>query len=241
MSDTPEPRRRILVWDLPTRLFHWLIVLGVLGSWLTAEIFRRFDFHWHKLIGFTLLGLLIFRLLWGFVGGRHSRFANFVRGPGAVLRYLPGLRSRQAEAHAGHNPLGALSVLALLASLLLQVATGLCVDDDVLAAGPLAPLVDSELRALAGKIHAINFKVLLALIALHLCAITYYAVWKRQNLVATMITGRARNLPAAEAGTSPPAWRGLLVLLLAVAMVLLIVLGLPAWLPPAGGGGSSFD
>lgn len=240
MSKPTSSFRRILVWDLPTRLFHWLIVLGVLGSWLTAEVFPRFDFHWHKLIGYTLLGLILFRLIWGFVGGRYSRFLGFVRGPGAVLAYLRSMGRRDLPAHAGHNPLGALSVLALLASLLVQALTGLCVDDGVLAAGPLAPLVDGATRGLAGLIHSVNFNILLALIALHLCAIAYYAIWRRQNLVRPMVTGHAAGDPA-DAGSSPPLWRSLLVAAVAAGLVLLVVLGLPEWLPKAAGGGGNFN
>jgi cytochrome b len=240
MSDPTAPRRTCLVWDLPTRLFHWLLVLLVAGSWFTAKVVSDVDLWLHRMLGYVLLGLLVFRLLWGFVGGRHSRFVNFVRGPGAVLRYAATLGRRDADGHAGHNPLGALSVLSLLASLLLQVLTGLVNDDEILAAGPLAPLVGAELRDLAGQVHAINFNVLIGLIALHLAAILYYALWRRQNLVRPMITGSAEGLPESEAGTSPPAARALLVLALSVAVVLVVVLGLPEWLPAASGG-SGFD
>jgi len=240
MPDPAAPRRKILVWDLPTRLFHWLLVLLVAGAWFTAEVVSDVDLWLHRMLGTVLFGLLVFRLVWGFIGGRHSRFVNFVPGPGAVLRYAATLGRRQGDGHAGHNPLGALSVMALLASLLVQVATGLMNDDDILAAGPLAPLVGAELRELAGQVHEINFNILLALIALHLAAILYYALWRRQNLVRPMITGRAEGLPESEAGSSPPAWRALLALALAVGAVLLVVLGLPAWLP-ATPGGSGFD
>lgn len=247
MPDATAPRpaaagRKVLVWDLPTRLFHWLLVLGLIGSWLTAEVYRDVDFGWHKLIGSTILGLLLFRLLWGFLGGRHSRFASFVPGPRAVFAYLRVFARRDAPRHAGHNPLGALSVLALLASLLAQVASGLVIDDGILAAGPLAKLVDGELRALAGSVHEINFNVLLALIALHLLAIVYYTVWRRQNLAGAMVTGRAAGLPDSAAGTAPPLWRFLLAAGLATGLTFAIVEGLPAWLPAAGGGGDfNFD
>lgn len=241
MSEPTPSRRRILVWDLPTRLFHWLLVLGVLGSWLTAEVFRDVDFVWHKRIGICILGLLLFRLAWGVVGGRHSRFASFLPGPRRLFAYLKVFARRDGPRHAGHNPLGALSVVALLLSLLVQVASGLLVDDGILAAGPLAKLVDGKVRGLAGLVHGVNFNILLALIGLHLLAIAYYALWRRQNLVATMVTGQAAGLPAAEEGSAPGFGRFLLVAALATGLVFAIVEGLPAWLPPAGIGDFNFD
>ncbi len=230
---------KVAVWDFAIRLFHWLLVLLILGSYLTAEVFRTVDYQWHKLIGYTVLGLLLFRLMWGFVGGRHARFASFVRGPAAVLRYLGTLGTRHPEGHAGHNPLGALSVLALLLSLAVQATSGLFVDDEILASGPLASAASAGTRSLMGAIHAINFNVLLTLIGLHLAAIAYYAVWKRDDLVRPMVTGRKRGLPP-EAHAAPPSpWRALLVALIAAGLVVTIVLGLPEWLP--GGGGNSWD
>lgn len=228
---------KVLVWDLPTRLFHWLLVVLVICAYLSAEVFPSVEMTWHKLNGYALLGLLLFRLIWGFVGGRHARFLGFVKGPRALLRYLKGLGSRSAQPHGGHNPLGALSVLALLLCLAVQVVSGLFVDDEVLAQGPLAPLVESETRQFLLSVHNVNFNILLALIALHLVAILYYALWQRDDLVRPMVSGHKR-LPPGEAGTSPPAWRALLVLALAAGAVALVVLGLPDWLPRAAGGNS---
>lgn len=233
----PRAKTRVLVWDLPTRLFHWLLVLLLLTSYLTVEVFSTADLRWHKLAGYAVLTLLLFRLCWGFAGGRHSRFAAFLRGPWAVLRYAATLGRRDTPPHAGHNPLGALSVVALLLSLAVQAITGLFSDNEILAEGPLAPLVDSATRQWFMTLHYANFNVLLALVILHLAAIVFYAVWKRQDLVAPMVTGQARRLPPAAAGSSPPLWRALLLLALSVAVVTLVVAGLPEWLPPAAGGG----
>lgn len=235
MPAKPETR----VWDLPTRLFHWLLVLALIGAWLTGEIFTTFDYGRHKLIGYCILGLVLFRLIWGFVGGRYSRFAAFLRGPRTVLAYLAG----RAPDRPGHNPLGALSVVAMLLSLLVQVASGLCADDGVLVAGPLANLAGAGLRDLAGAVHAVNVWILIGLIALHLLAVAYYALVRRRDLVKAMVTGRTRDLAAEPESRVPvtPSWgRALLALALAVGLVLLIVVGLPAWLPEAPGGGS-FD
>lgn len=232
---------KVPVWDLALRLFHWLLVLAILGSYLTGEIWRSVDYRWHKLIGYTILGLLIFRVIWGFVGGRYARFAGFVKGPAAVLRYAATLGRRHPEGHAGHNPLGALSVLALLLSVAVQAVSGLFVDDGILAAGPLASVASSATRDFMLSVHATNFNVLLGLIALHLLAIAWYALWKRDRLVGAMVTGRKPGLPPEAAAPPVSPLRFLLAVAAAAGIVLLVVLGLPEWLPAPAGGGSSWD
>ncbi|HUQ09244.1 MAG TPA: cytochrome b/b6 domain-containing protein [Steroidobacteraceae bacterium] len=184
-AETPAPTvYGTRVWDLPTRLAHWLFVAGVAFSWWTAETGRL---EWHRWSGYSLLGLVVFRLYWGFVGGSTARFANFVRGPRAVVAYLRG----NGVAAIGHNPLGALSVLALLGLLLLQIALGLfAVDVDGIESGPLSLYVSFEAGRVAAKWHDIVFNALLGLIVLHVVAVLYYFVLKRQNLIGTMITGK---------------------------------------------------
>ena len=160
---------KVPIWDLPTRLFHWVLA-GLVGfSWWTAETHRD-DLHiWS---GVAVLTLLIFRILWGFVGSSTARFANFVRGPRAVFGYLRG-----EWKGIGHNPLGAISVIVLLGLLIVQVCLGLISsDDDGLVEGPLAPLVSSATSEWAVDLHETLFNVLLALIALHLAAILFYRV-----------------------------------------------------------------
>ena len=192
---------RIAIWDLPTRLFHWSIVLLIPFMWWTAEE-ERLDLH---IAGGTfVLGLLIFRLLWGLIGGSTARFANFVTGPRALLDYLSG----RAAAAVGHNPVGALSVLAMLGLLCVQVGLGLFAsDDDGLESGPLAHLISGDLSERLAELHEDLFDVLLVLIALHVAAILLYAVFKRQNLVGPMLVGTG---PAPE-GAAPmrrsAAWR----------------------------------
>lgn len=177
------------VWDLPVRLFHWSVVLLIGLSWWSAE--ESLD-RVHFWSGYALLFLLLFRLFWGFAGSSTARFASFVRGPWAVLDYL----RHGEQSQAGHTPLGALSVIAMLLALFVQIAAGLIqIDEDDFVEGPLAGLVDHDIAVLAHDVHEIVFNILLGLIALHLLAILYYQLLRRRSLVQPMITGRA-DLPA---------------------------------------------
>lgn len=176
---------RTRVWDLPTRLFHWALavaVIGLIGTGLNGIM------EWHFRLGYTVLALLLFRLLWGFVGGRWSRFASFFYGPGSVVAYLHG---RAHPDHLiGHTPLGALSVFAVLAILALQVATGLMADDEISASGPLTRFVSGEVVSLATGWHKAQGKwIVIALASLHVLAVLFYVLVKRHRLVRPMVTG----------------------------------------------------
>lgn len=174
----------VKVWDLPTRLFHWLIVAVFAFSWWSAENHRM---DWHYVSGLTALGLLVFRLIWGVIGGSTARFASFVRGPAAIVGHLraPG----GGAIRGGHTPLGALSVVVLLALLTAQVGTGLVATDvDGLESGPLSYLVSFDTGRAAAEAHEIAFNLLLAMIALHVAAIVFYAI-RGRRLLGPMITG----------------------------------------------------
>lgn len=176
---------RTRVWDLPTRLFHWALafaVTGMIGTGLGGVM------EWHFRIGYLVLSLLLFRLLWGFAGGRWSRFAAFVYSPRAVVTYL---RGRAHPDHLiGHTPLGALSVFAVLALLALQVATGLMADDEISASGPLTRFVSGEVVSLATRWHSAPGKwTVIALVSLHVLAVLFYVLVKRHRLVRPMVTG----------------------------------------------------
>ena len=177
-------RARIRVWDVPTRLTHWLVVLLVAFSWWTAETSRM---EWHRFSGYTLLGLVIFRIYWGFAGGSTARFSEFVRGPRAIAGYLKG---GWAEA-PGHNPLGALNVVALLGLLAAQVALGLfAVDVDGIESGPLSTYVSFEAGRAAAEWHEAVFNVLMGFVVLHVVAVIYYVFFRKQSLVAAMVHGK---------------------------------------------------
>jgi cytochrome b len=180
-----EARPVVRVWDRPTRLVHWLLVVLVGSSWWTAS---HHQMSYHRYSGYGLLGVLIFRLYWGVFGGTTARFAHFVKGPRAIWQYL---RSKARHVTPGHNPLGALSVVALLALLLGQVTLGLLsVDVDGIESGPLSRWVSFETGRECARWHRLGFDVLRGLILLHVVAVVFYWVVKHDNLMSPMITGR---------------------------------------------------
>lgn len=211
------------VWDLPTRLVHWMFVACVAFSWWSVE---NKQLEWHVWSGLTLLGLLVFRIYWGFAGPETARFSHFVKGPAAVVGYLGKLFKPNYRAAFGHNPLGALSVIALLLALVTQVGLGLfATDTDYLYSGPLNHLVDGDTADELTDWHEDFFNVLLALIGLHLAAIAFYLVAKRINLIGPMLTGRRRaeNVEGPASGIAPVSlWRLLIGIVLAVGVVFLV-------------------
>ena len=178
---------RFRVWDLPTRVFHWALVACVVGSFVTVKIGGN-AMVWHGRIGVTVVGLLAFRLAWGFLGSTYARFAQFVRGPEAIKAYLRG----QWQG-TGHNPLGALSVLAMLGTLCLLVATGLFANDDIAFEGPLYALVGKEFSDRAAGIHRLIEPLTILLVLAHLGAILFYVRIKKEVLIMPMISGRQRK------------------------------------------------
>ena len=224
-----EPLQAVRVWDLPTRTFHWLLAACVLGSVVSAKIGGN-AMAWHFRLGYVVFTLLAFRVLWGLVGGRWSRFASFIYAPATVVRYLRGQAGPHEYLDVGHNPLGAFSVFALLALLAAQVGTGLFADDDISNTGPLIKFVSGATSSLLTKWHK-NFGqwLILALVLLHVGAIVFYLVRKQQNLVRPMLTGD-KLLPAhVPASADHLASRGL-ALALAAACAALV-----AWLVSLGG------
>ena len=193
-----------LVWDLPVRLIHWLIVVAVAVSWWSAEE-RVMDVHRYS--GYALLGLVIFRIYWGFAGSSTARFSEFLRGPNAIAAYL---RDPPAPALPGHNPLGGWSVLALILLLFVQVTLGLFVTDvDGLESGPLSYLVSFETSRALAEAHEVVFNVLLGFIVLHIAAVLFYVFVRRTNLIGAMFTGRRRADAVRRGATLVPLWRAL--------------------------------
>ncbi len=202
---------RIAVWDLPTRLFHWLLAGLIVFAWWSAE---SDHLAWHKMAGSSIAGLLVFRVWWGLFGGSTARFSDFLRGPKTVFAYLSG---KTGEGRIGHNPLGALSVIALLLTTIVIVVAGLfAVDTDGLESGPLSSMVDFDGGRLAAKIHGYGFEALEILIGLHILAIVFYTVFKRQPLVPAMIHGKT----SARDGQAPLKPGG------AVSLVVGLILGI---------------
>ena len=217
----PVPIRTLLVWDLPTRLFHWLLVILVLTSFVTGELGGLW-MRYHMLSGYCILGLIVFRLAWGFVGGQHARFSAFVRGPGAVLHYARNLLRPDAPGYIGHNPMGGWSVLAMIAALLVQAATGLFANDDILTEGPLYPWVSKATSDLLTRIHLFNQGLILALAAVHVMAILFYLVIKHENLIRPMFSGH-KSWPGEEQASSNRIARALLIAGLTATGVYLLV------------------
>ncbi len=199
--------RRILIWDLPTRLFHWLLVLLIAAAFVTGLQGGNL-MVWHGRIGLLVLGLLVFRLAWGVLGSTYARFGQFVRGPGAVLDYLRG-RWRGV----GHSPLAALSVIALLAVLLFQSLSGLVSNDDIAFRGPLYVLVAKDTSDWLTSLHRQNIWLIGALIALHLIAVLLYTFVRKDNLIRPMIDGHRRVTDPSVPGATGGGWLGLLLAL----------------------------
>jgi cytochrome b len=207
MQDTTK------VWDLWLRVTHWLLVLSVAGAWATRKLPGDW-FQFHTWLGYSTLVLVVTRLVWGFVGTRHARFTQFVRGPGAIWRYATGLLAGRDVSTVGHNPLGALMVLALLGLLLGQAATGLFASDaDIFEFGPLSGYISQALsRSLTGW-HETIAEAMLWFIGLHVIAVLAYWLAKRENLIWPMITGRkpTAQAPAGEGITASRLWLALLI------------------------------
>lgn len=219
----------IRIWDLPIRLVHWSLVLLLPLLWLTAEN-HRMDLHFT--LGTIMLGLLVFRLIWGLAGSSTARFSSFVRGPGAIRAYLADRKTGSEAASIGHNPLGALSVIVLIAILGLQVGLGLFATNEDAEGGPLSHLVAYETQRAAAEVHEILFNVALGLIALHIAAILYYRFIRRDKLVTPMITGKRSFPHDVIAPRIAPLWQALVCALVAAALAVWVSWGLPPWGQP---------
>ena len=230
-SSADRSLQAVRVWDLPTRVFHWLLALAVVGMVITGKIGGN-ALAWHFRIGYLVMGLLLFRLLWGFVGGHWSRFARFVYSPGTVLRYLRGQGRPDEHLDVGHSPLGAFSVFALLFFLALQVGTGLVADDEIATQGPLNRFVSAATASSATHWHkGAGQAILIVLVLLHVGAIVYYRVRQNKNLVQPMLTGD-KQLPAqppTPAARDSMATRGL------AAVLAVVCAGVVTWVVRLGG------
>jgi cytochrome b len=219
-SSTGSSRRGSPVWDLPVRIFHWALVLLVISQIFTASIGGN-AMQIHAFGGYAILALVLFRVLWGFFGGTHARFGDFVRGPRAVADYAKALLAKSHPAHRGHNPLGGWSVLAMLGSLLVQATTGLFANDDVMMEGPLVKHVSGRTSEIATAIHDVNAVVLLALLAFHIAAVLFYLLAKKDNLIVPMITGRKPS--TGEPALYGSAWLAALLLGCSAAAVWFVI------------------
>lgn len=225
----PTNTHPIRVWDLPTRTFHWLLAATIVGSVISGKIGGA-ALVWHFRLGYLVLGLLVFRLVWGLIGGHWSRFANFLYAPRSVLRYLRGQARPGDHFEVGHNPLGAFSVFALLAVLAVQVATGLIADDEIASTGPLNRYVATATGLAATAWHkGPGQAIILALVALHVAAIVFYLVKKGVNLVRPMVVGD-KLLPAGTPASIDSAATRFIAVVVAAAAAALVT-----WVVSLGG------
>lgn len=222
----------VYLWDLPLRLFHWLLVISLIVAYMTGK-YGGLWLDWHARIGVFILALIVFRIIWGFMGSTYSRFSSFVPTPGRLKRYF--CYRRQS---VGHNPLGALSIFAMLGVILAQAGTGLfSVNDEIDIHGPLYDMVDSTWSARLAGWHVELISAVQFLTALHVIAIGYYSGFKHKNLIRPMITGRLK-LAAGVTTVEPVRGGGRLSLLVAVAMAAMVFWSiesgaLPQWLSAA--------
>lgn len=205
VSDEGHRPMAILVWDLPTRLFHWLLVILLAASFVTAKVGGN-AMQYHEWSGIIILVLLVFRTIWGFVGSQPSRFRDFVKGPAEVWRYATALAKGSSLRHLGHNPLGGWSVLAILLLLFLQTCLGLFANDDILTEGPLYLWVSKPMSDRLTKIHSLNQYAIMGLVAVHLMAVAFHFIIKRENLLKPMITGIKSWAGDEAAPTIVPTW-----------------------------------
>lgn len=228
-NNVTEGLRPVRVWDWPTRLFHWALVLCVVGAVVSAKVGGN-AMEWHFRLGLAVLALLVFRLIWGVVGGRWSRFASFLYAPSTLLRYMRGQARPQEMLDVGHSPTGALSVFALLGLLAVQVSTGLVADDEIANTGPLIRFVESATSLAATAWHkSWGQWLLLGLVGLHVLAIVAYRLVHRRDLVTPMLMGDKPLPPEVPASADHAGRWGLALLALSLGVALAL------WVRAQGG------
>lgn len=216
-----EIRKKEPVWDIPTRLFHWLLVGAMIGMWYTGSELMM-DIHFK--LGYAVLGLLLFRFAWGFWGGSFSRFNAFQLSPSSAITYLT---NNMHTRYPGHNPLGSWGIVLLLLSSTLQVTTGLFANDSILEEGPLAQFVSADISNWLTSIHTQGFDILLVLIAIHIAAVVFHAAVRKEDLVPAMVTGRREVDPNAPKGHYG-SWKAFTII---VAVVLIAIGGVISLAP----------
>jgi cytochrome b len=221
-SDDRHRPTAILVWDLPTRLFHWLLVALMAASFVTARAGGN-AMQYHEWSGITILALLVFRTIWGFVGSQPSRFRDFVKRPPEVWRYAMALVKGNSTPHLGHNPLGGWSVLAMLLVVMLQACLGLFANDDIITEGPLFFWVSKATSDRLTKVHRLNQYVIMGLVAVHLMAVAFHFFVKRENLLKPMITGIKHWDGDDAAPAMVPAWLAAVIAVLSGCGVYLLI------------------
>ena len=181
--------QKYLIWDLPLRIFHWLLVISIGASWYTSKQDNGL-IDYHLLLGYFTLGLIIFRIVWGFLGTTHARFLNIIPSLGKLIAYIQSFKQPKPIHYAGHNPLGSLMVFFMLTTIFLQAVSGLVMNDDVFTSAPYYGEFNKNIESILVTIHRNGFNVILGAIVLHISAVIFYERVKKQALIASMITGK---------------------------------------------------
>lgn len=218
--------QKVVAWDLYTRLFHWLLVFLVISAWFTAE-FGDMEMTWHKRNGYAIFILLVFRLLWGIVGSSTARFRGFIYSPAKAISYFKTLRKTSSDKYLGHNPLGSWMVWLLLFNLVLQIGTGLFASDELFANGPLSDYINEALARKFTLVHELNFFALVVLIILHISAVIMYLLFRKENLIRPMVSGKkpVKDYKDSNEANIAPLWLALICITIAVFVVALVITG----------------
>ncbi len=201
MSDKPtnSALQAVTVWDISVRIFHWSLVAGIGFLWYSGEEGGNI-MTWHMYVGYTMLGLILYRLLWGIYGSTYARFSYFIKSPSKTFNYARDFIKGESPHYLSHNPLGGWMAIVLMALVFIQAATGLFATDDIITEGPLFSLVDESTAYLLTEIHEINFNLLLLCAGLHIVAVLYHRFVKGEDLVKSMITGKKNVALTPSAG-----------------------------------------
>jgi cytochrome b len=214
--------KKVKVWDLSVRFFHWSLVASIAFLWYSGETGGT-AMDWHVYVGYFVLGLIIYRVIWGFIGSRYARFGQFVTGPFVTIKYATQFLIGREKEHLSHNPLGSWMVLILLTVVFLQAVTGLFTSDDIFIEGPLYSLVPSDIAGMISKIHHFNFNVILFCVALHVFAVLVHMIFKREPLARSMVTGYKTSKDGDAISIKEPFIRIAIVTVIAIAAVYGIV------------------
>lgn len=219
--------KKALIWDIPTRLFHWLLVASLIAQYVTVEWMDN-AVQWHFYIGYFTLGLIAFRLIWGVIGPKYARFSHFVTGPVPVVNYVKTLLSKAPALTAGHNPLGGWFVVIMLVLVAIQGISGLFMTDDVFLDGPYRQMADSDMLEVMNWLHHVAFDTLIYAIALHVGAIIFYTFYKKRPLVPAMIHGKQYTSDSSIKGS-----RVLLAIIVALCVSGVLYYAIEIYPPPA--------
>ena len=220
MTESTASKLSSKVWDIPVRVTHWVLVLAIIGAYVTNKLGLSY-FRYHVWCGYTVIVLVVFRLIWGVVGSYHAKFRNFLRGPTTILSYMREQLKGHHTAYAGHNPLGSVMVVILLLTSLLQATTGLFGNDEILNVGPLSGYVTQATSIELTSFHRKLFYWLLSAIVIHVLAVVSHRIFRRENLLTAMFSGSKRGieLPPHQRGSNSRIWLALL-LVTAISFVL---------------------